>query len=151
MILGVLLGTLSMALMAFGIVSAKPVIERTPLVGSTIIRVAAGTALLLPVLAASPRRRAILGAFRPSRAWKAILPGSFLGAYLSLLFWMGGFKNTYASVAGILNQTSTIFALILAALFLKEALTRRKVVAVTLALAGVVLVMLPSVLRDVGS
>jgi len=148
LILGVTLGTLSMATMTLGIVMAKPAIERTPLIASTILRVAAGAVFLLPVILASPRRRALLGALRPSRAWKFTVPGSALGAYLSLIFWMGGFKHTYASVAGTLNQTSSIFALVLAAWILKEAFTGRKLAAVTLAAAGIVLVMLPSILRD---
>ena len=41
-----------------------------------------------------------------------------------------------------MNQTSTIFAIILAAIFLKERLTGRKLLAVTLAMAGVVVVTL---------
>ena len=55
---------------------------------------------------------------------------------------MGGFKYTHASVAAILNQTSVIFALILATLILKEEFTWRKVVAATLALSGVVMILI---------
>jgi drug/metabolite transporter (DMT)-like permease len=148
LVLGIVLGVLDMALMTFGIVIAKPIIERTPLIGSTIIRVAAGALFLCVVFPALPRTGALRAAFRPSRAWWVTVPGSFLGAYLALVFWMGGFKNTYASVAGTLNQTASIFALILAALLLKEPLTRRKVVAVVLALAGMGLVMLPELMRE---
>ena len=56
---------------------------------------------------------------------------------------MAGFKYAEkAAIAGILNQTSVIFAIILAALLLKESFTERKAVAVVLAMGGVVLVML---------
>jgi drug/metabolite transporter (DMT)-like permease len=54
---------------------------------------------------------------------------------------VGGFKYTAnAGVAAILNQTSVVFALLLATVVLREALTRRKLAAVVLALAGVVLI-----------
>jgi drug/metabolite transporter (DMT)-like permease len=60
--------------------------------------------------------------------------------YFALLFWIAGFKYTYASLAAILNQTSVIFALILASVFLKERFTRRKLAAVVLAFAGVAII-----------
>jgi drug/metabolite transporter (DMT)-like permease len=142
LLLGIFLGVLNMALMAIGIVIAKPVIERTPLIESTIIRMASGTAFLALIIFALPHRRSLLAAFRPSRTWRVTVPGSVLGAYLALIFWMAGFKNTDASVAGVLNQTATIFALILAAFFLKERFTRRKLVAVSLAMTGIILVMM---------
>ncbi|MCH7814824.1 MAG: EamA family transporter, partial [Planctomycetes bacterium] len=44
------------------------------------------------------------------------------------------------SLAALLNQTSVIFALVLASVFLKERFTRRKLLAIVLGLAGVVLV-----------
>lgn len=141
LLLGIFLGVVNMALMTLGIVIAKPVIEKTPLVASTAVRMAAGSlvlALLLPLL---PGGRALFRVFRPSSSWKTAIPGSVLGAYLALILWMEGFKETYASVAGILNQTSTVFAIVLAALLLEERITLRKAVAVVLALAGVVLVM----------
>jgi len=148
LVLGIFLGILDMLLLTLGIVIAKPVIERTPLVSSTIIRVFVGLILLVPFILASPRRRELLSAFLPSRAWWVTVPGSILGAYLALILWMGGFKNTRASVAGTLNQSASIFSLILAALLLKEAFTRRKRGAVTLAAGGILLVMLPSILKD---
>ena len=48
--------------------------------------------------------------------------------------------NDSSRTLRILNQSASIFALILAALILKEAFTKRKFVAVALALAGIVLV-----------
>ncbi len=49
-------------------------------------------------------------------------------------------KYTQAGSAAILNQTSSIFVLILASIFLHEAFTRRKFVASVLAIGGIVLV-----------
>jgi drug/metabolite transporter (DMT)-like permease len=139
---GALLGVLAIALMAIGIVMAKPVLDADgfPLVWGTIIRLAAGTAALAVMAAASPQRRKLYAVFRPSAIWKYSVPGSILGGFLSMVFWVAGFKYTQAAIAAILNQTSVIFATILAVVLLKEGMTRRKFAAVALAVTGVVLV-----------
>ncbi|MGB2985079.1 MAG: DMT family transporter [Phycisphaerae bacterium] len=140
LIAGLLLGATSMALMAFGIVIAKPVLNDFPLLWATMLRLIAGTLILALVISASAKRKELWLAFKPSAVWRFSLPGAVLGAYLAMIFWIGGFKYTHASIAGILNQTSVIFAIILAAVFLKESFGPRKAVAVTFAMAGVVLV-----------
>jgi drug/metabolite transporter (DMT)-like permease len=48
-------------------------------------------------------------------------------------------KYTTASRAAILNQMSTIFIFILAAVFLKEKITTNKAVAICLAVSGALL------------
>jgi drug/metabolite transporter (DMT)-like permease len=65
-----------------------------------------------------------------------------LGAYLAMIVWIGGMKYTQASTASILNQTSAVFVLPLAAVFLHERITLRKSLAVAMALAGVMFVTL---------
>jgi drug/metabolite transporter (DMT)-like permease len=72
-----------------------------------------------------------------------MVPASILGAYVSNLAWLAGMKLTRASVAAPLNQLSTIFIFILAAIFLKEKVTRRKMAAVVLASLGAFLVSWP--------
>ena len=141
---GIVLGASAMAMMALGIVMAKPVIDLQgfPLIWATLIRLLFGSLALGLIATASPNRRKIWATFKPSRVWKFSLPGSILGAYLSMLFWMAGYKYTDASVAAILNQTSVVFALILAALFLKEPFNRRKLLAVALALSGIITIVL---------
>jgi len=137
---GILIGVVNMAFMGFGIVIAKPVLNHSDVTVATLIRMVGGTAVLLVVILALPRRRALLAAFRPSRSWRMSIPGAVLGAYLACILWIAGFKYSRASVAAILNQTTTIFALILAALILKEKFTRRKFVAVIIATIGILLV-----------
>ncbi len=139
---GIVLGGLSMAMMAFGIVLAKPVLNDVPLVMATTLRMIAGTLCLAAYCAVSPRGRARFAVFRPSATWRWSVPGAFMGAYVSLVLWIAGFKYIDASVASILNQTSTIFAIILATVILRERFSRRKLLAVLLALSGVVLVTL---------
>ncbi len=65
-----------------------------------------------------------------------------MGAYLAMIIWLGGMKFTQASTASILNQTSAIFVLPVAAIVLGERITRQKLLAVILGVAGVALVTL---------
>jgi drug/metabolite transporter (DMT)-like permease len=76
---------------------------------------------------------------RPSAAWKTALPGSIVGNYLAMLAWFAGVKYTLVSVSAILNQLTTIFTFVLAAIFLKEAVTPPKLVAIALAASGALL------------
>lgn len=141
---GMILGVFSIALMAVGIVMAKPVLAAAnfPLMWAVAIRMSAGTVSLAAMILASPKRREMLQILKPTKGWWYLLPGSFLGAYLSMIFWVAGFKYTNATVAAVLNQTSMIFAIILAVLVLKEKLTQRKIAAVCMAAAGVLTITL---------
>ncbi len=136
---GVAYGVCAVGLMAFGIVFAKPVLEVSEVWWATTARLVGGQ-LCLCLFAVSRKQRAeIAGIFRPSWRWRVLLPASVIGTYLTLWLWIMGFKHTEkATMAGLLNQSSTIFILVLATLFLKEPLTRRKVAAIVLGFAGVV-------------
>jgi drug/metabolite transporter (DMT)-like permease len=59
-----------------------------------------------------------------------------------MILWLAGYKYTLASIAAVLNETASVFILLLAALWLKEPLTRRSVLGVTLTLGGVALMLL---------
>jgi drug/metabolite transporter (DMT)-like permease len=69
-----------------------------------------------------------------------MVPGTIIGSFLSLIFWIAGMKYTQASIAAILNQTSSIHIIIMATIFLGESLTKRKVIAALLAILGIVMV-----------
>lgn len=143
---GMMLGALAIGLTAFGIVLAKPVLEvhDFPLIWAAAIRLVAGTVPLMLMALASQRRKEHWSAMRPSSAWRYSLPGSILGSFLANVLWIAGFKFTKASVAAVLNQTTVVFAIVFAAMFLKEALGTRKIVAMALALIGVLLVTMDS-------
>lgn len=136
---GFLLGASSMALMSYGIVMVKPILEGhgVPLIAATALRLAAGSVPLVLFAWASPKRKEHFAVFRVTPHWKWMIPGSILGTYVAMILWVAGFKYADAAVAGIINQTSIVFALLLAAIFLKEHLTRRKLLAVALAAFGV--------------
>jgi len=141
-LVGVAYGLLSMATVAFGIVLAKPVLGRAPVLWATTVRQFGALVVLLPGALIVPSRREIFGLFRPSSGWKFSLPATLLGSYLALIFWIAGMKYSMAGPAAILNQTSAIYVLIFASMFLKEPFTARKVVASVLAVGGIVMVTL---------
>jgi drug/metabolite transporter (DMT)-like permease len=139
LVTGILLGALAMAAMAFGVVIAKPVLDDFPLVWALMVRLAAGVAALAAISPLLPRRggRTMWSVFRPSAAWKTAIPGAVLGTYLAYMFWLAGYKYADASINAILNQTTVIFAIILATVIVKERMTRRKALAVALAVLGI--------------
>ncbi len=141
LVAGILLGIAAMGSLSFGIVLAKPVLERSDVIWATAVRQFGSLAALVPVALVHPERRRLFGVFRPQRSWKYSLSGTFLGSYLALILWIAGMKFISAGKSAILNQTSTIYILLLATLFLKEPFTRRKAAATGLALCGVLLVL----------
>jgi drug/metabolite transporter (DMT)-like permease len=133
---GIMLGCFSIIFMAIGIVIVKELLEHTDIFWATFVRMAAGTVSLLFIVLCHPKRKQYLNELNFSKAWFIALPASVTGNYLALLCWMAGMKYTTASRAAILNQMSTIFIFILAAIFLKEKITVNKSLAIALALTG---------------
>jgi drug/metabolite transporter (DMT)-like permease len=139
---GVLIGAISFIFMGLGVAIAKPALNDSPVVWATAVRLFTATIMLAFITSLSTGGRTTWAAFRPSRNWKITVPASVIGAYLAMILWIAGIKYTYASVAAILNQTSVIFVLPFASLILSERITKTKVIAVAIALTGVVLVTL---------
>ncbi len=137
---GIAWGVLSMLTLAFGIVIAKPVLDRSPVLWATAVRQIGSFMAMLPVALLLPSRRMIFSNFRPVPSWKYMIPGTVIGSFLALILWIAGMKYTQAGIAAILNQTSSIHIIILATIFLKEPLTRRKIAALVLALIGIAMV-----------
>jgi len=140
LLLGILWGVLAMFSMAVGIVMIKPLLDRSALLPLTEIRVIGGAIILAIVLIFHPQRKQISTPRLDRRSWTYLLTGSFLGAYCALLLWLAGMKYTQASIAAALNQTSAIFIFVFAALFLKEPLTRRRVLGIILGVTGAIIV-----------
>lgn len=137
---GIAFGILAMLTQAGGIVLMKPLLPRTPLLWAALLRLSTGALVLGGWLVVSPRGRNLLRPLTFLPHWPALVPASFLGAYLGLMAWMAGMKYTQASVAAPLNQLHTIFIFALGAIFLKEKITRTKLFALGLAVLGASLV-----------
>ncbi len=140
LVIGALWGVGAMATLALGIIWAKPVLEHSSVLWATTFRQVASFAAMAPVALAAKNRKKIWGVFRPRADWRFTVPGTIFGSCLALLLWMAGMKYTQAGIAAVLNQTSTVFILILAAIFLHEPFTARRWMAAGLALIGIVLV-----------
>jgi drug/metabolite transporter (DMT)-like permease len=142
MIVGIIVGAVAAVFMGMGVAIAKPALSHTPVLWATALRLAVATLALAALSPFVADGKKMWTCFKPSSAWKVTLPASVIGAYVAMVLWIAGIKYTTASVAAILNQTSVIWILPIAALILGEKITGRKIVAVTIALAGVVLVTL---------
>ncbi len=134
--LGILFGALALGGTAVGIVMIKRLLERSPLLWVTEIRLMASVVVLLMVLLLHPGQRTILRSLLVTRGWGYTLSGSFVGAYLSMVFWLGGMKYSQASIASALNQMSNIFVFVFAALLLKEPVNLQRATAIVLAVGG---------------
>ncbi len=139
---GVGLGMLAATLMAIGVVLAKPALGRSGLVEATLVRLAGGVAVQLVWILSRPDRAQILSILRPQPVWRTLVPASFVGAYVTLLLWLGGMKYTDASVASVLNQLTVVFTLILARIYLGEPLTGRRFSGALVAVAGAVIIVM---------
>ena len=142
LIKGLLIGAAGLAFLASSIVLVKPVLGRAPVFWAVAVRQIGSRVVLGIAAACSPRRRTIFATLRPSAAWRHMVPATFLGSYLALILWIAGTKYTLASIAAILNQSSTVFILIFAVIFLRERMTARRAFSAVLAIAGVLLVTL---------
>ncbi len=140
LVAGLVYGVLALLLVAVGIVMIKPLLNRSPVLWATEVRLVGGLLFLAAFLWAHPRRRTILGTLRSPGSWRFVVSGSLMGSYVAMVFWIAGMKLAPASVAAALNQTSTIFIYVLAVFFLHEPLTFRRSVGVLLAVAGTFLV-----------
>ena len=142
LISGIAMGTASTLTLAVGIVIMKPILNKSPLLWTTMVRLLGGVLFLSIFIYLNPRRREILAAAFSPKNWGPMVPGSFLGGCLSLLVWMGAMKYTQASQASALSELNIIFIFILGAIFLKESVTKGRIIALFLAVVGAILVTL---------
>jgi drug/metabolite transporter (DMT)-like permease len=139
-VLGISVGIIGLALMAISIVMVKDVLNRSDVLWATWVRLLAGTVGLVPMIALSRNRRAILAALRPSKSWPTAIAASFFGTYLAMIAWIAGMKYADVHIAALLNQLSTVFIFGLAVWWLKEPLTWRRALSMGLAFPGALLV-----------
>lgn len=139
-ITGIILGISGLALMAISIVIIKPVLAHHNAWWVSTVRLAVGIAALSLQVSLPRYHKELATAFRPSSLWKITIPAGIIGCYFTMITWIWGIQMTLASVASILNQSSTLIVIVLAAIFLKEKLTVRKIAAVAMAFVGIILV-----------
>ena len=136
---GVVIGMTAIILVAAGVVIAKSALDQTPLLWAIETRYLGG---LVGVLILRPFLGGKVGKAVPQLSrneWLTLFLAAAAG-YFQMILLLGGMKFAQASIAAVLNQTATIFTIVLAALILHEPLTRIRIAAATLAMAGVVVI-----------
>ena len=139
---GALYGATAILLMAVAIVMIKRVLEGQPLLWIVLLRLVGGVLGMLLLFAV--RREPLLPRNQSLARlrWPLLVLAAFLGQYVSMVLWMAGYKYTDASVAAVLNETASVFIVLLAALFLHEGLDARRLIGVACTLSGVVCMLL---------
>ncbi len=139
---GIFFGVAAMAIMAASIVLMQPVLSRVSVFWVTELRMLSALAVLLVMFAWQKDRRQLLAPLWQKGSRHYAFWGALLGNLISMTLWVGAFKFTAVNSAAVLNQTNTVFVVVLASVFLKEAFTRRRLLATVLAVAGSLLVLL---------
>ena len=133
---GFIYAMLAIVLMAISIILVKRVLEQQPLMWVTGLRMLGAIAGMVAI-AWLRGETALLAPPTVGMPWRKLAFAAFIGQFLAMVLWLAGYKFTQASVAAILNETASIFILLLAAVWLKEKLTRRAIIGVGLTLTGV--------------
>lgn len=139
-ILGFVLAALGVFFTALGIVIIKPVSNDIPFFWIITIRTIGGFVTMFLFNALMNKSLNVMRVFQ-SKGKYWLLLGAFLGQYLSTMVWVAGYKFTSASVASILNETASVFILILGWLILKEPLNRHKIIGALISVLGVMCVL----------
>lgn len=127
---------LAIVLMAVSVVMVKRTLEAQPLLWVTGLRML-GALAGMACIAAWRGQLAMLAPPTQGMPWGRLALAAFVGQFVAMVLWLAGYKFTLASVAAILNETASVFILLLAAFWLKEPLTRRAIIGVGLTLSGV--------------
>ncbi|MEI2420643.1 DMT family transporter, partial [Arthrospira platensis SPKY2] len=104
----------SVLLMAIGIVMVKPILETHEFLWTVGVRLLAGALGMLIFVSMARGWRQLLLHYRSPQPWSTIVAASLLGSYISMIFWLAGYKLTQASIASVLNETTVIFIVIFA-------------------------------------
>lgn len=139
---GIAYGTISLLSMAVSTVVAKKALADVSAMQATLVRMAAGTLGIFLLGGATGRLGAWMNPFTERRVavrfFVAVCIVTFGGFWLSLL----AIKSLDVSTANTLIATEPVFVLPLAAIFLRETITRRAVAGTVVAAAGTVLLCL---------
>ena len=140
--IGILFGIMANILTAYSVLIIKPIMKNNPVVYVALYRFSVGLFFGIIVNLIKSRTKTIIQKFKQGLTNQYVILGAFLGTYLSVIFWLAGYKYTLAGRAAIYNQLSTVFIIILARIFLKEPMTSKKVIGVSLAIFGAIIVSL---------
>ena len=127
-------------LTAYSVLIIKPIMKNNSVVYVALYRFSIGLFLGIIINLVKSGTKTVIQKFKQGLTNQYVVFGAILGTYLSVIFWLAGYKYTLAGRAAIYNQLSTVFIIILARVFLKEPMTSNKIVGVSLAIFGAMIV-----------
>ena len=144
---GLLIGILAYSLMALGIIMVKPILNRFSnsiemQLWIIVFRLIPGTLLSYVTMSFMIKKKEIILQLSNKKKWPIILLGSFLGTYVGFAMWVIGMAKTSASIASILNQTSTIFIAFFGWLILKETFSRKMMICFFISIIGAFIIII---------
>jgi len=139
---GALLGVTSLVVMAAGVVMVQPLLQTKDFLWLVTLRIAGGVLAMSVQLAWQRGVPRLVAELRAVRHWPHIVAGALMGAYVSNLLWLAGFKYANVTVAAVLNELNSVFIVLLAAWLFRDRLRGRQLVGCVVAVAGVLLVVL---------
>tara|TARA_Y100001935_G_scaffold126082_1_gene104619 strand:+ start:76 stop:975 length:900 start_codon:yes stop_codon:yes gene_type:complete len=144
---GLIIGILAYSLMALGIIIVKPILNRFSnsiemQLWIIIFRLIPGTLLSYITMNFMMKKKEIILQLSNKKIWPIILLGSFLGTYVGFAMWVIGMAKTSASIASILNQTSTIFIAFFGWLILKETFSRKMMICFFISIIGAFIIII---------
>ena len=138
--IGILFGIMANILTAYSVLIIKPIMKNNSVIYVALYRFSIGFifGILINILKSGIKQ--VTQIFKQGLTNQYVVFGAILGTYLSVIFWLAGYKYTLAGRAAIYNQLSTVFIIILARVFLKEPMTSKKIIGVSLAIFGAMIV-----------
>ena len=137
---GILFGIMANILTAYSVLIVKPIMKNNSVVYVALYRFSVGFFFGILINLLKSGIKPVVQKFKQGLTNRYVVLGAILGTYLSVIFWLAGYKYTLAGRAAIYNQLSTVFIIILARIFLKEPMTSYKVIGVSLAILGAIIV-----------
>ena len=138
--IGILFGIMANILTAYSVLIIKPIMKNNSVVYVALYRFSVGFFFGILINLLKSGIKPVVQKFKQGLTNRYVVLGAILGTYLSVIFWLAGYKYTLAGRAAIYNQLSTVFIIILARIFLKEPMTSNKVIGVSLAIFGAIIV-----------
>ena len=129
-----LLLTASMALVGTYVALSKPLVAALPVFALAFLRFAIGAVAMIPW---TPRARGEAPLSAPERRWLFLM--SFFGNFLFSVCMLTGIGMTTATAAGVILATLPAVVALLSRLVLRERLAPRTLLAIALAVGGIVL------------
>ena len=138
--IGILFGIMANILTAYSVLIIKPIMKNNSVIYVALYRFSIGLFFGIIINLFKSGTKTVIQKFKQGLTNQYVVFGAILGTYLSVIFWLAGYKYTLAGRAAIYNQLSTVFIIILARVFLKEPMTSKKLIGVSLAIFGAMIV-----------